>query len=68
MIAVAFFAILTSFFWAIFEQAPGTLTIFARDYTNRVLEGNAGLIFMVIDGLMTIIPLVYYFMGIVFII
>ena len=58
MIAVAFFAFLTSFFWAIFEQAPGTLTIFARDYTNRVLEGNAGLIFMVIDGLMTIIPLV----------
>lgn len=57
MIAVAFFAFLTSFFWAIFEQAPGTLTIFARDYTNRVLEGSAGLVFMIIDGLMTIIPL-----------
>src|SRR5690606_26286699 len=44
MIAVSFFAFLTIFFWAIFEQSPGTLTIFANDYTDRVLEGNAGLI------------------------
>ncbi|TRZ43247.1 peptide MFS transporter [Robertkochia solimangrovi] len=57
MIAVSFFAFLTIFFWAIFEQSPGTLTIFARDYTNRVLEGSAGTIFMIIDALMTLIPL-----------
>lgn len=58
LIAVSFFAFLTIFFWAIFEQAPGTLTIFAKDYTNRVLEGNAGIIFKVVDALMTILPLV----------
>ena len=58
MIAVSFFAFLTIFFWAIFEQSPGTLTIFARDYTNRVLEGNAGMIFLIIDALMTFIPLI----------
>lgn len=57
MIAVSFFAFLTVFFWAIFEQAPGTLTIFARDYTNRVLEGNAGIIFKVVNCLITIVPL-----------
>ena len=57
MLAVTFFAFLTIFFWGIFEQAPGTLTIFARDYTNRVLEGNAGFIFKVVNSMMTLIPL-----------
>ncbi len=57
MLAVTFFAFLTIFFWGIFEQAPGTLTIFARDYTNRVLEGDAGFLFKVINSLMTLIPL-----------
>ncbi|MFN3639896.1 MAG: peptide MFS transporter [Flavobacterium sp.] len=57
MIAVAFFAFITMFFWAIFEQSPGTLNIFARDYTNRILEGNAGLIFKIVNSAMTIVPL-----------
>ncbi len=57
MIAVTFFAFLTIFFWAIFEQSPGTLTIFANDYTNRVLEGNSGTIFMIINAAITLVPL-----------
>jgi POT family proton-dependent oligopeptide transporter len=57
MLAVTFFAFLTIFFWGIFEQAPGTLTIFARDYTSRILVGDAGFIFKVVNSLMTIIPL-----------
>jgi len=57
LIAVSFFAFLTIFFWAIFEQAPGTLTIFANDYTDRMLEGSAGMAFKVINSLMTLIPL-----------
>ncbi len=57
MIAVTFFAFLTIFFWAIFEQSPGTLTIFAKDYTNRVLEGNAGTIFMIVNAAITLVPL-----------
>lgn len=57
MIAVTFFAFLTIFFWAIFEQSPGTLTIFANDYTNRILEGNAGTIFMIVNAAITIVPL-----------
>jgi POT family proton-dependent oligopeptide transporter len=57
MLAVTFFAFLTIFFWGIFEQAPGTLTIFARDYTNRILVGDAGFIFKIVNTLMTIIPL-----------
>ncbi|MDG1435706.1 MAG: MFS transporter, partial [Saprospiraceae bacterium] len=57
MIAVWFFAFITIFFWAVFEQAPGSLTIFARDYTQRVLEGNAGMTFKIFNSLMTLIPL-----------
>jgi POT family proton-dependent oligopeptide transporter len=57
MIAVTFFALLVSIFWSIFEQSPGTLTIFARDYTNRVLEGNAGTTFKVVNSLITLVPL-----------
>ena len=57
MLAVIFFAFITVFFWAIFEQAPGSLTIFARDYTQRVLEGSSGFTFKIVNSLMTIIPL-----------
>ena len=57
LIAVTFFAFLTIFFWAIFEQSPNSLTIFANDYTNRVLEGNWSVVFLVINSMITILPL-----------
>ena len=57
MLAVIFFAFITIFFWAIFEQAPSSLTIFARDYTQRVLEGNAAFMFKIVNSMMTVIPL-----------
>jgi POT family proton-dependent oligopeptide transporter len=57
LMAVTFFAFLTIFFWAIFEQSPNSLTIFASDYTNRVLEGNWSVAFLIINSLMTILPL-----------
>ncbi|MEQ3662367.1 MAG: oligopeptide:H+ symporter [Flavobacterium sp.] len=57
LIAVTFFAFLTIFFWAIFEQSPNSLTIFASDYTNRVLVGNWSTFFLIINSLITVIPL-----------
>ncbi|MEZ4786580.1 MAG: oligopeptide:H+ symporter [Flavobacterium haoranii] len=57
MIAVTFFAFLTIFFWAIFEQSPNSLTIFASDYTNRVLEGSWSTFFLIINSLITVVPL-----------
>lgn len=57
LIAVTFFAFLTIFFWAIFEQSPNSLTIFANDYTNRVLVGNWSVVFLVLNSLITIVPL-----------
>src|SRR5690606_13584331 len=52
-----FFAFVTMFFWAIFEQSASSLTVFARDYTQRTLAGNAGLTFKIVNSLMTIVPL-----------
>lgn len=57
MLAIIFFAFITMFFWSIFEQTPGSLNLFARDYTQRILEGTAGSIFKVVDALITIVPL-----------
>ncbi len=57
MLAVIFFAFITIFFWAIFEQSPSSLTIFARDYTQRVLQGNSAFTFKIVNSLMTIVPL-----------
>lgn len=57
MLAVIFFAFVTIFFWAIFEQSPSSLTVFAKDYTQRTLEGSAGMTFKIVNSLMTIVPL-----------
>ena len=58
MIAISFFCFLIIFFWAIFEQAPGTLTIFAGDYTDRLLTGNASLTFLIVNTLVSVVPLI----------
>lgn len=55
--AVSIFGIFTVFFFAAFEQNLGTLTLFARDYTNRTLVGTGALIFKVVDALLTTVPL-----------
>ncbi|MDJ0646509.1 MAG: peptide MFS transporter [Flavobacteriaceae bacterium] len=57
MIAVAIFAFFTIFFWAAFEQAAGSLNIFARDYTARDLTGSSALLFKTIDAILTVVPL-----------
>jgi POT family proton-dependent oligopeptide transporter len=57
MIAVIILAFITIFFWAAFEQAGGSMTIFANDYTARILEGNSKIVFNVVNTLITIIPL-----------
>jgi POT family proton-dependent oligopeptide transporter len=57
MIAFTIFCLFTIFFWAAFEQAAGSLPIYTRDFTDRILEGTAGTIFKVIDLLVTVIPM-----------
>ena len=57
MIAFTIFSFFTVFFWAAFEQGAGSLPIYTRDFTNRILEGDFALIFKIVDLLITIIPL-----------
>ena len=57
MIAFAIFCVFTVFFWAAFEQAAGSMPIYIRDFTNRVLEGNAAMTFKIIDLVVTVVPL-----------
>ena len=57
MIAFTIFCLFTIFFWAAFEQAAGSLPIYTRDFTDRILEGTAGTIFKVIDLIVTVVPM-----------
>jgi POT family proton-dependent oligopeptide transporter len=57
IIAVTIFGLFTVFFFAAFEQSLGSMTLFARDYTNRALAGSSATIFKVVDALLTTVPL-----------
>ena len=57
MIAVVIFAFFIIFFWASFEQAGGSMSIFAKDYTSRILSGNSAFIFNIVDIIITVVPI-----------
>ncbi|PCJ23974.1 MAG: MFS transporter [Flavobacteriales bacterium] len=57
MIALIIFAFFTVFFWMAFEQGATSLVIFARDFTDRVLEGSAATIYKIVNTLLTVVPL-----------
>lgn len=57
MIAVIIFALFTIFFFASFEQGATSLVLFARDFTDRTMEGNSANIYLIVNTLLTIIPL-----------
>lgn len=58
MIAVVIFAFFTVFFWMSFEQGASSLVIFARDFTTRILSGSSATAFLIIDLLLTFVPLI----------
>lgn len=51
------FSISTIFFWWAFEQQGGSMTIFARDYTDRTLTGSGVTIFNIANALIVVVPL-----------
>jgi POT family proton-dependent oligopeptide transporter len=57
MIAIVLFAVFTIIFWAAFEQAGGSMTIFAKDYTTRILSGSSATIFNVVNIIITVVPI-----------
>ena len=58
LMVIVIFSFSTIFFWWAFEQAGGSMTIFASDYTDRNLIGQGAFIFKVFNSLITIIPLI----------
>lgn len=58
LVVIGILAFFTIFFWMAFEQAGGSMTIFAKDYTNNVLESGHALIFKIIDTALVIGPLI----------
>tara|TARA_B000000532_G_scaffold72089_1_gene57500 strand:- start:208 stop:1716 length:1509 start_codon:yes stop_codon:yes gene_type:complete len=57
ILVILVFSVATIFFWWAFEQAGGSMTIFANDYTDRNLTGEASLVFKIVNTLITIIPM-----------
>lgn len=57
LLVIGVLSIFTIFFWMVFEQAGGSMTIFAKDYTLRNLSGNTSTLFKWVDAILTIFPL-----------
>lgn len=52
------FSIFTIFFWMAFEQAGGSMTIFAKDYTDRILTGSSATIFKWVNSAIVVVAMI----------
>jgi len=57
LIVIGILSFFTIFFWMAFEQAGGSMTIFAKDYTGRVLSGGAATTYFWVNTALTVVPL-----------
>lgn len=57
LIVIGILSFFTIFFWMAFEQAGGSMTIFAKDYTARILSGGYATAFFWSNTALTVIPL-----------
>ena len=57
MIAIITFAVFMILYNASFEQAGGSMTIFAKQYTNRILSGGYATAFNIVDMIITVVPI-----------
>ncbi len=57
LFVIGILSFFTIFFWMAFEQAGGSMSIFALDYTDRMLEGTAANAFFWINTALTVGPL-----------
>ncbi len=56
LIVIGVLAFFTIFFWMAFEQAGGSMTIFAKDYTQRALTGTTATLFTTVNMILTVGP------------
>lgn len=57
LIVIGILSFFTIFFWMAFEQAGGSMTIFAKDYTARILNGVSAQVFFWSNTALTVGPL-----------
>ena len=57
LLVVGIFAIFVVVFWWAFEQAGSSMTIFAKDYTQRVLTGSSATIYIWANFFLTVVPI-----------
>ncbi|UIR56744.1 peptide MFS transporter [Sphingobacterium sp. SRCM116780] len=57
LIVIGIFMFASVIFHLAFEQAGGSMTIFAKNYTQRVLDGHTAIIFKWIDAALTVFPI-----------
>lgn len=57
LIVIGILSFFTIFFWMAFEQAGGSMNIFAKDYTSRILTGRDATIFFWTNAFLTVVPL-----------
>ena len=58
LIVVGILALFVIVFWWAFEQAGSSMTIFAKDYTQRALTGTSASIFVWANLFLTVVPIV----------
>ena len=58
LIVIGVLAFFVIFFWMAFEQAGGSMTIFAKDYTNRVLAGSSAMLFKWANAILVVVPMI----------
>ena len=54
IVILSFFIV---FFWWAFEQAGGSMTIFALDYTDRTLTGGGAQTFKIVNAVLNVVPM-----------
>lgn len=54
--SIIVFSFFIVFFWWAFEQAGGSMTIFALDYTDRTLDGGSADTFRIANTILTVVP------------
>ena len=54
IVVLSFFIV---FFWWAFEQAGGSMTIFALDYTDRTLSGSGAQTFKIVNAALNVVPM-----------
>ncbi len=68
LIVIAVLAVFVVVFWWAFEQAGSSMTIFAKDYTDRVLTGSTATIYVWVNFFLTVMPIlvVTWVLGLLF--